>query len=502
MAPDCTQARVVSHALAILDRMSTEQLVIVLAVFAGGLVLGVIVTALLASRRQADALEQAALRFEVTRAQLTERAGTAERELGEARAQLAAETARLDETRASVTELHGRAESLATALRMEREAASGKLAEIERAREHLTQAFAALSSEALKSNNQAFIDLAQQSLAQYQEAAKGDLALRQQAIDELVKPVRESLEKFDAKVQDVEKARIGAYAELSQQVRSLAEAQTQLRGETSNLVKALRQPQVRGRWGEMQLRRVVEMAGMLAHCDFVEQQSADSDDGRLRPDVIVKLPGGKNIVVDAKAPLGAYLDATEAPDEETRRARLADHLRQVREHIRALGRKSYWEQFQPTPEFVVLFVPGEAFYHAALEQDPTLIEFSVEQGVTLAAPTTLIALLKAVAYGWRQEALAENARQVGALGGQLYERLATMGEHFAAVGARLEAAVKSYNLAVGSLESRVLVTARRFRDLKAVGGDLELEAPPPVEVLPRELRAEEVLPAPGATAAD
>ena len=492
----------VSHALAILGSVSTDQLAIVLGVFAVGLALGVVVTALAASRRRADALEQAALRFEVTRAQLTERAGTAERELGEARTQLAAEGAKLDEQRAAVTELHGRTESLATALRMEREAAAGKLAEIERAREHLTQAFGALSAEALKSNNQAFIELAQTALAKHQETAKGELERRQQAIDELVKPMRESLEKFDAKVQEVEKARVGAYAELSQQVRSLAETQTQLRGETSNLVRALRQPQVRGRWGEMQLRRVVEMAGMLAYCDFVEQASADSDDGRLRPDLIVKLPGGKNIVVDAKAPLAAYLDAMDAADEDSRRARLADHLRQVRDHVRSLGRKSYWEQFQPTPEFVVLFVPGEAFYHAALEQDPSLIEFSVEQGVTLAAPTTLIALLKAVAYGWRQEALADNAKQVSELGAELYARLATMGEHFATVGARLKSAVESYNAAIGSLESRVLVAARRFRDLKAVGGALELEAPAPIEVLPRELRSEELLPAPRGGIAD
>jgi DNA recombination protein RmuC len=315
--------------------------------------------------------------------------------------------------------------------------------------------------------------------------------------------MRETLDKFDAKVQEIEKSRVGAYAELSQQVRSLAETQTQLRGETSNLVKALRQPQVRGRWGEMQLRRVVEMAGMLAYCDFVEQESVATDDGRLRPDLIVKLPGGKNIVVDAKAPLSAYFDAVEAPDEDTRRARLADHLRQLREHVRALGRKSYWEQFQPTPEFVVMFVPGEAFYHAALEQDPTLIEFSVEQGVTLAAPTTLITLLKAVAYGWRQEALADNARKVSELGAELYERLATMGGHFAGVGSRLEAAVRSYNQAVASLESRVLVTARKFRDLRAVSGEAELESPAQIELLPRNVRGEELLPAPpGAAASD
>ncbi len=478
-----------------LASLPVDQLVVLIAVLAAGLLLGIVITWLVAARSRADALEQAALRFEVTRAQLTERAGAAEREL-------ASESAKLEEKRATLTDLHARAESLATELRLERDATAGKLAEIERAREHLSQAFSALSAEALKSNNQAFIDLAQATLAKFQETAKGDLERRQQAIDELVKPMRESLEKFDGKVQEIERSRVGAYAELSQQVRSLVETQTQLRGETSNLVKALRQPHVRGRWGEMQLRRVVEMAGMLAYCDFVEQESADSDEGRLRPDVIVKLPGGKNIVVDAKAPLGAYLDAVEAPDEDTRRARLADHVRQVRDHVRALGRKSYWEQFQPTPEFVVLFVPGEAFYHAALEQDPSLIEFSVEQGVTLAAPTTLITLLKAVAYGWRQEALADNARRVSELGAELYGRLAKMGEHFAAVGGRLEAAVRSYNDAVASLESRVLVSARRLRDLQAVPGDAALEAPAPVEVLPRQLRAEEFLPAPDPAASD
>jgi DNA recombination protein RmuC len=485
-----------------LSSLPVDQLLIVIAVLVAGLLIGVVVAWLVASRSRAEALEQAALRFEVTRAQLTERAGAADRELADARAQLAAESAKLEEKRSSLIELHARAESLATELRLEREATTGKLAEIERAREHLSQAFSALSAEALKSNNQAFIDLAQATFGKLQEAAKGELEKRQEAIAELVKPVRESLDKFDVKVQEIEKSRVGAYAELSQQVRSLVETQTQLRSETSNLVKALRQPHIRGRWGEMQLRRVVEMAGMLAYCDFVEQESADTDDGRLRPDLIVKLPGGKNIVVDAKAPLSAYLDAVEAPDEETRRARLADHVRQVRDHVRALGRKSYWEQFQPTPEFVVLFVPGEAFYHAALEQDPSLIEFSVEQGVTLAAPTTLITLLKAVAYGWRQEALAENARRVSELGAELYSRLATMGEHFAALGGRLEAAVKSYNLAVGSLESRVLVSARKFRELQAVGADALLDAPSPIEVLPRELRAEDLLPAPDVAASD
>ncbi len=382
-------------------------------------------------------------------------------------------------------------------LTAERRAAEEKLKLLEEARTALSDAFKALSAEALQSNNQSFLDLAKATLEKFQEGARSDLEARQKAVDELVKPLRESLEKVDGKLGELEKARVSAYAALSEQLKSLVETHLpMLRNEAANLVKALRQPTVRGRWGEIQLKRVVEMAGMLEYCDFVEQESRSTEEGRLRPDLIVRLPGGKSVVVDSKAPVEAYLRAVEAGDDEARQIYLAEHARQVRDHMVALGRKAYWGQFDPTPEFVVLFLPGEMFFSAALQQDPGLIEFGVNERVIPATPTTLIALLRAVAYGWRQEALARNAQEVADLGRQLYERIAKLAEHWANVGDKLGKAVDAYNSATSTLETRVLVSARRLRELKAAPEGVEIEAIEPLERAPRGLQAVEFLPTP------
>ena len=468
----------------------------VLLVFVG-LAAGAAATWLVMRGAARHAYERGRTEGDAERAALSERIDARQQTIDElnSRVRQADEEAR--DAQAREAQLNVRAAQLGTTLDQERKQAEEKLAMINEAQRKLTDAFKALASEALKSNNQSFLELAKATLEKFQEAAKGDLEKRQQAIHELVKPVRESLDKVDSKINELEKARSGAYQGLTEQVRSLMETQQQLRSETSNLVKALRAPQVRGRWGEIQLKRVVEMAGMLDHCDFYEQQSAETEDGRLRPDLLVRLPGRKNIVVDSKAPLMAYLEAIEAPDDDTRKAKLQEHARQVRTHITSLSRKSYFEQFDPAPEFVVLFLPGEVFFAAAIEQDPALIEFGVGSNVLIATPITLIALLRAVAYGWRQEQLAENAKEISDLGRELYKRLADMGGHLAKVGKNLDQATDAYNKAVRSLESRVLVSARKFKDLGISAGETEIEELVQVDASPRQLQAPEMLPASG-----
>ncbi|HEX4085561.1 MAG TPA: DNA recombination protein RmuC, partial [Chthoniobacteraceae bacterium] len=376
----------------------------------------------------------------------------------------------------------------------ERKGAAEKLALMENAQARLKDAFDALSAEALRKNNQSFLELAKETLGAFQESAKGDLEKRQQAITETVKPVKDALETVDKQIRELEKDRVGAYESLQTQVKSLLETQQQLRAETGNLVKALRAPNVRGRWGEVQLRRVVEMAGMVDHCDFKEQQTVTGGEGDLlRPDMIVELPGEKIIVVDAKAPVTAYLDALDAPDDAARMEQLNRHAQHVRTHIEALSRKAYWEQFERTPEFVVLFLPGEMFFSAALERDPSLIEFGAEKRVILATPTTLIALLKAIFYGWRQQKLAKNAQEISRLGRDLYDRLSTMGGHIEKLGTSLGRSVDSYNQAVASLETRVMVTARKFKDLEAGAPSQEIGTIEPVDHIPRHLQAPELM---------
>ncbi|HZZ74200.1 MAG TPA: DNA recombination protein RmuC [Pirellulales bacterium] len=403
--------------------------------------------------------------------------------------QLAAE---LKESRESLAAAKEQLVHLETVLDKERKQADEKLKLLAEAEQKMSNSFKALAAEVLQSNNQSFLDLAKTTLETHQKTATGDLESRQKAIDELVKPVKESLEKVDAKIQELETKREGAYSKLTQQVQGLLDNGQQLRTETANLVKALRAPNVRGRWGEIQLKRVVEMAGMLDHCDFREQQSRETEDGQLRPDLTVQLPGDVFVVVDAKTPLSAYLEAVESGDDAVRQQKFQEHAQHLKKHISDLGKKSYWSQFDRSPEFVVLFLPGENFFSAALERLPSLIEEGVEQRVLIATPMTLISLLRAVAAGWRQEQLAKNAEEISQYGRILYERVRKLGEHLAEIGNSLGRAVESYNKGIGSLERMVLPAARRFRELGASTGD-EIKEIPLLESIPRALQAEELV---------
>lgn len=373
----------------------------------------------------------------------------------------------------TVLELTRDKESLAATIEAERKASEEKLRLLSDAKTALSDAFNSLSAAALKSNSEEFLKLA---------------AAREQALSQVISPIKDALGRFEGKIQALEVAREGAYQGLVQQVTQLLDTGRQLRAETSNLVQALRSPVIRGQWGEIQLRRVVEMAGMLNYCDFVEQETVRTEGGVLRPDLIVKLPAGKSIVVDAKAPVAHFLDAMAVADEAERKQRLQGFARLVRERVGELGRKSYWDQFKETPELVVMFLPGDHFYSAALQEDPALLEYGVEQKVLIATPVNLIGLLRAIAYGWRQEAIAANAKEISELGAELYKRIADLAGHWMDLGRNLTRTVDAYNSAVGSLESRVMVSARRFRELGAASSAAEVAVLEPVEKAPRSLK--------------
>jgi DNA recombination protein RmuC len=356
----------------------------------------------------------------------------------------------------------------------------------------LRDAFQALSADALQTNNRAFLALAESRLREARTETTADIDARKKAIENLLAPMAKTLEQVDRELRDAERRRTESGSALLQKIATLDEAGRRLGDETRRLTDALKKPGVRGRWGELQLKRVVELAGMVEHCDFEEQHTLVDDDRRMRPDVIVRLPGGKHVVIDAKVPLDAYLRALEAPDEAARRALLEDHARQVRAHLTQLATKDYAAHIQPSPDFVIMFLPGEMFFSAALEQDPALIEFGVEKRVIPASPTTLIALLRAVAYGWQQEAVARDAQQIADVGKKLYEAVGTLASHFDRLGSKLRGSIDAYNEAVGSLEGNVLVKARKFRDLQAANGNGEIAQLPPIDRVPRMLQAPEL----------
>ena len=452
-------------------------IVIALAALAGAAVLYVAL-ALPAARR-------AAREREARTAEIARLAAAAERLPG-----VEEESARLRE---QLQAAERKSAALEAALDEGRKSHEARVQELTRMGAELERKFVGLASEALGKNSESFLKLVSERFDKHRASASEDLEKRRAAIETLVKPLGENLTKFEHKVGEIEKARAGAYEAITEQVKNLAKGQTDLRSETGRLVQALRRPEARGRWGEYQLRNVLEIAGMTKHVDFVEQATVEGDDGRLRPDVIIRVPGGTSIIVDAKTPLDAYLSAVEATDEDARHRFLDDHARQVREHVRALASRDYWKALPETPEFVVMFVPGESFFAAAIESDPALLENAWRQRVLISTPTTLIALVKTVAFSWRHEKLAENAQAVATQGRELYERIKTFGGHMGDLGRSLQQAVERYNKGVGSLDSRVLPAARKFESLGVTPAGSSIPSPEPVELDVRAPQAEELI---------
>jgi len=469
-----------------------------------GLAAGAVLAWLIAAAGRRAAVADAARVADMARA-------AAESELAAARRDSAGAAARAEQARQQADQaaeqraaVQAELASARAALEAERAARVDRERVLANREAELKDSFRALSAEALSHNNEAFVRLAEarikEATAAISAKADGDATTRQQAIEAMLGPVAQTLHRLDGQLRTVEKERESAYAGLREQVGAMHRTSEQLQGETRQLVTALRAPQVRGRWGELQLERIVQLAGMVEHCDFSRQvtvtDAGGDTDARVRPDLVVHLAGGKEIVLDAKVPFGAYLEAVDATDPDRRAERLAAHARHLRCHVDQLAAKTYWQRFECTPEFVVLFVPGDPFLEAALQSDPALLEHAFERNVVIATPTTLIALLRTVAHTWRQEALARNAAQVHDLGRELHARLATMGGHVAKLGRALGGAVDSYNRTVSSLESRVLVTARRFADLEVVSE--KLDPPEQVEQAPRTVQTAELV----ASAAD
>jgi DNA recombination protein RmuC len=421
----------------------------------------------------------------VARARIEER----DRQIADLRQGLSAAIERESGLRADAQRAAEERAATRAALEAERRAAEEKLRLVEESKARLAETFQALSAEALRKNGEDFLQLARTSLEKFQQAAQGDLDQRQKAIADLVKPVQETMQRFDGKVDELEKMRIRSHAALSEQIRSLNDA-------TGSLAKALRAPALRGRWAEIHLRRAVELSGLTEHCDFFEQVTAEGEEGRVRPDMVIQLPAGRTVLVDAKAPLDAYLDAAQATDEARRAARLRDHAQQVRHHVQQLARKTYWESFDESAELIVLYLPNDAVFAAALDHDAELLESALRQRVVLATPSTLFALLLTVAHGWKQERLAQNARDIASLGRELHKRLSDAGKHLTKLGRSLDGAVRAYNETVGSFEARVLPSARRFRDLHAAQLDVEIAPLEPIETGARPLTAPELVLAP------